>query len=111
MGWQADRTYIIESIIESMLLNIQCENTRYFSAILQAKLHLTHLPLDKMVVILQKSLNGFSWMKILYVDSNFTEVCSYGQIDHNSAFIQVKAWRQKSNKPLSEPILRQFTDP
>ena len=38
---------------------------------------LTHLPLNKMAAISQTTFsNAFSWMKILYFDSNFTEVCS-----------------------------------
>ena len=38
---------------------------------------LTHFSLEKMAAILQTALsNAFSWMKIFYFDSNFTEVCS-----------------------------------
>ena len=32
------------------------------------------------------------------------------QIDNNSALVQVMAWRQIGDKPLSEPKLTQFTD-
>ena len=43
----------------------------------------THLPLDKMAAILQMTFSiVFSWMKILYFDSNFTEVCSQGSSWH-----------------------------
>ena len=38
---------------------------------------ITHLPLDKMAAVSQTIFSyAFSWMKILYFDSNFTEVCS-----------------------------------
>ena len=40
---------------------------------------LTHLPLDKMVAISQTIFShAFSWMKHLYFDYNFTDVCSQG---------------------------------
>ena len=32
-----------------------------------------------------------------------------GPIDYNLAFVEVMAWRQIGNKPLSEPMLTQFT--
>ena len=33
-----------------------------------------------------------------------------GPIDNKSALVQVMAWRRKGNKPLSEPVVTQFTD-
>ena len=33
-----------------------------------------------------------------------------GPIDNNSALSQVMAWRRTGDKPLSEPMLTQFTD-
>ena len=33
-----------------------------------------------------------------------------GPIDNNSALVQVMAWRRMGDKPLSEPILTQFTN-
>ena len=32
------------------------------------------------------------------------------QFDNKSALVQVMAWHQKGNKPLSEPMLNWFTD-
>ena len=33
-----------------------------------------------------------------------------GSIDDNPALIEIMAWRQIGDKPLSEPMLTQFTD-
>ena len=33
-----------------------------------------------------------------------------GQIDSNSVLVQVMAWCQTGDRPLSEPMLTQFTD-
>ena len=33
-----------------------------------------------------------------------------GPIDYNWALVQVMAWRRAGDKPLSEPMLTQFTD-
>ena len=33
-----------------------------------------------------------------------------GQIDSMSALVQIMAWRRPGDKPLSEPMLTQFTD-
>ena len=44
---------------------------------------LTHLSLDKMAAISQKTLSdAFWWMENFYFDSNFTEVCSQGSNKH-----------------------------
>ena len=41
----------------------------------------THFHPDKMAAISQTTFpNAFSWMKVLYFDSNFTAMCSYGSI-------------------------------
>ena len=34
----------------------------------------------------------------------------YDLIDNNTAVVQIMAWRRKGDKPLSEPMLSQFTD-
>ena len=52
--------------------------------------------------------DAFSWMKILYFDSNFTKI--KGPIDNAWALVQVMAWRRTGGKPLSERILTQFTN-
>ena len=33
-----------------------------------------------------------------------------GEIDNNTALVQIMAWRRIGDKPLSEPMLTQFTD-
>ena len=79
-----------------------------------AVLILTHLPLYKIGAILQTSFsNVFSWMKSfvfwfefrwsLFLRVQLTNV-SIG------SGLQVMAWNQTGNKPLSELMLTQFTD-
>ena len=34
----------------------------------------------------------------------------YGPIDYKSALVQIMAWRRAGDKPLSEPMMAQFTD-
>ena len=51
--------------------------------------------------------DAFLWMKSLYFDWNFTEVCP---IDNDPALVKIMAWRPIGDKPLSEPMLTQFTD-
>ena len=50
-------------------------------------------------------LNAFSWMKsfrVLYFDSNFTEVVPRGQIDNMPALVQVMAWRRIGDKSIPD---------
>ena len=35
---------------------------------------------------------------------------SKGSIDNNPPLVQIMAWRRIGDKPLSEPLLTQFTD-
>ena len=47
----------------------------------------------------------------MYFDWNFTEFgFPKGPIDNNPALVQVIAWHQIGDKPLSEPMLTPFTD-
>ena len=74
----------------------------------QIRSDLNSFPIGKMVSISQTTYSdAFSWIKILYFDSNFIDVCS---IDCTAALIQVMACRRRGNKPLPEPMLTQFTD-
>ena len=50
----------------------------------------------------------FHEWKVLYFDSNSTEVCSKGS--NWSALVLIMTWCQIGNKPLPEPTLTQFTD-
>ena len=71
---------------------------------------LTRLPLDKMATISLTTFScAFSWMKVLYFDSNCTEVCSQGS-SSKQALVHVMAWHRTGDKALSEPMLTQFTD-
>ena len=53
---------------------------------------------------------NFHEYKVLYFDTNFTEVFLKGQIDNKSVEVQAMAWRRTGGKPLSEPMLIQITD-
>ena len=46
----------------------------------------------------------FIWIQISL------EFVPKGPIDNKSAWVQVMAWRRTGDKPLSEPMLNQFTD-
>ena len=46
--------------------------------------------------------NIFQWI--------FTECVPKVPIDNKSALVYVMAWRQTGDKPLTEPMLTQFTD-
>ena len=50
------------------------------------------------------------WNILYFIDSNFTQFVSKGAIDNNPALVQVMAWRLFGAKPLTEPMLIQFTD-
>ena len=73
---------------------------------------LTHLPLDKMATILAD--NNF---KCIFLNENdripiriSLEFVPRSPIDNKPALVQVMAWHLTGNKPLSEPVVTQFTD-
>ena len=70
----------IPTFMETQRNMITCESIRLPHKYCRfTKSLLTHLPLDKMVAISQTIFsNIFSWMKCLYFDYNFAEVCSQG---------------------------------
>ena len=47
--------------------------------------------------------------KLLYFNSNVTEVFSEGPSDNKSVLVQIVAWHRTCNKPLSEPMMAWFT--
>ena len=51
----------------------------------------------------------FEW-SILYFKIISPQSVAYGPIDTNLALVQIMAWSRIGDKPLSEPILIQFTD-
>ena len=72
----------------------------------------THLPLNKMAVILEDNI-----LKCIFLNENdriLTQISlkfvPRSQIDNKSALVQVMAWCQTGNKPLPEPMMTQFTD-
>ena len=72
---------------------------------------LIYLPLDEIAAILQTLFSdGFSWMKNLYFIKISLKFVPKGPIDNNPAMVQIMAWCRIGNKPLSEPMLTQFTD-
>ena len=73
---------------------------------------LTHLTVDKMAAISQTIFSdAFSWMKNITFWLNFSpESVSKGPTENDPALVQIRAWLQIGDKPLSEPILTRFTD-
>ena len=72
---------------------------------------LTHLLFDKMATISQKTfIIAMSWMKIFVFWFKFHRSLFLRIQLNNSAMVQVMAWRQRCDKPLSEPRLTQCTD-
>ena len=73
---------------------------------------LTHLPLDKIVTILADDI-----FKCIFLNENdrfpiqiSMKFVRRNPIDNKPALDQVMAWRRTGGKPLSEPMLTQFTD-
>ena len=73
---------------------------------------LTHLPLDKMAVILADNI-----FKCIFLNENgriliqiSLKLVPRSHIDNKPALVQVMAWHRIGDKPLSEPLLTQFTD-
>ena len=71
-----------------------------------------HVPLDKMAAI---SADDNS--KCMFLNENdripiriSLEFDPRSPIDNKTALVQVMAWRRTGDKPLSEPMLAQFTD-
>ena len=73
---------------------------------------LTHLPLDKMAAILADDI-----FKCIFLNLNVKilikislKLVPRGSIDNKPALVQLMAWRRTGDKPLSKPMLTQFTD-
>ena len=52
----------------------------------------------------------FCQWKSLQFDSNFIEISSQGSFDNRTALLQMMAWRQTGDKPLSEPLMADYFD-
>ena len=73
--------------------------------------YLTHFPLDKMAVISQTMLSdAISSEKFCILIKISPKFVPKGLIDNNPALVQIMAWHRTGDKPLSEPMLTQFTD-
>ena len=55
--------------------------------------------------------DAFSWMKnVVFWYKTSLKFVPKGPVDNNPALVQMMAWRQIGDKPLSEPMLTRFTD-
>ena len=73
--------------------------------------YLTHLPLDKMAVISQTMFSdAISSEKFCILIKISPKFVPKGPIDNNPAMVWLVTWHRIGNKPLSEPMLTQFTD-
>ena len=67
---------------------------------------------DKMAAILADDI--FTYIFLLENDRFSIQISlklvPKSPIDNKPAFVQVMAWRRTGNKPLSEPMMTQFTD-
>ena len=67
--------------------------------------------MNKMTAISQMlSSDAFSWMNIFILIEISPKTVPKGPIDNNSALDQTMAWRRIGDKPLSEPMVTQFTN-
>ena len=69
-------------------------------------------PPDKMAAILQPTQsNAFWWMKTFFALIRISrKFAPKGPIDNKPAMAQLMAWGRTGDKPLTEPLLTQFTD-
>ena len=72
---------------------------------------LTHLPLDKIAAISQMifQMHFHEWNFFILIRISL-EVVPRGLTDDNLTLVQIMAWHHTGDKPLSEPMLTQFTD-
>ena len=73
---------------------------------------LTHLPLDKRAAIFADNMFECIFMNEKFcISIQISLKCvPEGPFDNKSAMVQVTTWRLTGEKPLSEPMLTQFTD-
>ena len=73
---------------------------------------INHLPLDKMAALFADDIFKFIFLNendrlAIQISLKFVPT---SPIDNTPALVQVMAWRQTGDKPLSEPMLTRFTD-
>ena len=71
------------------------------------KYQFTHPTLDKMAFISQTTFSNKKFCIAIKISLKFVPD---GPIDNSPALVEVMAWRRTGDKPLSEPMLSQFTD-
>ena len=73
---------------------------------------LTHLPLDQMAHILAHDISKRIFLnENIWISNEISlKYVPWGIIDNISELVQIMAWRRSGDKPLSEPMLTQFTD-
>ena len=71
-------------------------------------IQLIHLLLDKMANVIN-FMNFYEWKFRILIEI-LPKFVPKGQIDNNSELVQVMARRRIGDKPLSGPMLTQFTD-
>ena len=71
-------------------------------------IQLIHLLLDKMANVIN-FMNFYEWKFSILIEI-LPKFVPKGQIDNNSELVQVMARRRIGDKPLSGPMLTQFTD-
>ena len=83
-----------------------------FSPLHSSCMALFHLPLDKMAAILADVIfkGIFLNEKMCILIKISLKFVPKGPIDNIPALVQIMVWRQIGDKPLSEPMLAQFTD-
>ena len=96
-----------------MLNDLETVQAKYHKSVLLSPAYLlTHLSLDKMDAILAD--DNFKCI-FLYENDRIPILISLkfvprSPIYNMPAFVQIMAWRRPGDKPLSEPMLTQFTD-
>ena len=77
-----------------------------------SKQELTHWKWDKMATILQMTLwNAFPGMEIFVLRlKKSLQFVRKVSINNQPTLFQIMAWRRTDDKPLSEPMMVQFTD-
>ena len=85
----------------------------YYLVAYDAKLwgQLTHWGQDRMAAIFQTFSNALLWMKKIWILIKISlKFVLKGPINNIQALVQIMAWHQPGNKPLSEAVMTQFTD-
>ena len=107
-SWNAE-TRLSQRNIVSM---VAADHVSMYRGRAWATMVLTHLPLNKMAALLADDI-----FKCIFLNENEEIPIKIslafflkGMINNIPALVQIKAWHRPGSKPLSEPILTQFTN-